>query len=88
MEKYMPNEISTAAATLGRKGGASKSPAKRAAVRENGRKGGRPRTRPYCEDCDLPIRGELYVADRVVFDEAVHEATLCQYCYERWHAKH
>lgn len=41
MEKYIPSEISTAAAVLGRKGGASKSPAKTAAVRENGRRGGR-----------------------------------------------
>ncbi len=43
MEKFVPDEIITAAATMGRKGGASKSPAKTAAVRENGRKGGRPR---------------------------------------------
>ena len=33
----------TAAAALGRKGGSSKSPAKQAAVRENGKKGGRPK---------------------------------------------
>lgn len=35
--------ISEAAAALGRKGGASRSAAKVAAVRENGRKGGRPK---------------------------------------------
>lgn len=37
------SDISSAAALLGRKGGSSKSESKRAAVRENGRKGGRPR---------------------------------------------
>ena len=36
-------EISAAAAALGRRGGASRSAAKVAAVRENGRKGGRPK---------------------------------------------
>lgn len=36
-------EVSHAAATLGRKGGAAKSDAKAAASRENGKKGGRPR---------------------------------------------
>lgn len=50
------NELSSAAAALGRlggmKGGKSKSAAKIAAVRENGRKGGRPkgsknRPKPY-----------------------------------------
>ncbi len=35
--------ITSAAALLGRKGGAAKSPAKAAAVRENGKRGGRPR---------------------------------------------
>ena len=35
-------DISSAAATLGRKGGKSRSPAKVDAVRENGKKGGRP----------------------------------------------
>jgi len=35
-----------AAAILGRRGGAKKSPAKTAAARLNGAKGGRPRTRP------------------------------------------
>jgi hypothetical protein len=34
--------VSEAAKTLGRKGGSSKSEAKQAAVRENGKKGGRP----------------------------------------------
>jgi hypothetical protein len=33
-------------AELGRRGGAKKSPVKTAAVRENGKKGGRPRTKP------------------------------------------
>lgn len=37
------NEISKAAAALGKKGGAVKSDKKAAAVRENGKKGGRPR---------------------------------------------
>jgi hypothetical protein len=39
-------EIASAAATLGRKGGASRSKAKQAASRENGNKGGRPRINP------------------------------------------
>ena len=37
------NDISAAAAALGRKGGKSKSEAKAKAARENGKKGGRPR---------------------------------------------
>jgi len=37
-------ERSTAAATLGRKGGAARTPAKKAASAANGRKGGRPAT--------------------------------------------
>lgn len=37
------NDLSTAAAALGRKGGSARSEAKTAAVRENGRKGGRPK---------------------------------------------
>ena len=37
------NKISKAAAALGKKGGQAKSPAKKAASRENGKKGGRPR---------------------------------------------
>lgn len=36
-------EVSAAAAALGRLGGLSRSPAKIAAVRENGKKGGRPK---------------------------------------------
>ncbi len=40
----MENDISKAAAALGRRGGASKSDAKRAASAANGRKGGRPPT--------------------------------------------
>jgi len=39
----MEINISAAASTLGRKGGLSKSPAKSAASRENGRLGGRPK---------------------------------------------
>jgi len=37
------NEITKAAATLGRLGGLARSEKKAAAVRENGKKGGRPR---------------------------------------------
>jgi len=37
---------SEAAAILGRKGGSAKSPRKTAAVRENGKKGGRPKLYP------------------------------------------
>ena len=40
------NEIKSAAAALGRKGGKSKSAAKLAAIAENGKKGGRPKS-PY-----------------------------------------
>lgn len=40
-----PN-TSKAAAILGAKGGASKSPAKIAAARENGKRGGRPKKAP------------------------------------------
>lgn len=39
----MTDEISAAAATLGRKGGLSTSEAKQAASRENGKRGGRPK---------------------------------------------
>lgn len=39
----MTNELSKAAAALGRKGGKAKSEAKTKAARENGKKGGRPR---------------------------------------------
>ena len=42
----IPPEVSAAAAALGRLGGLSRSPAKVAAVRENGKKGGRPRKLP------------------------------------------
>ena len=45
-ERKAMTDTSTAAATLGRKGGQSTSEAKRAAVRENGKKGGRPRKSP------------------------------------------
>jgi hypothetical protein len=38
-----PTDTSAAASTLGRRGGQSTSEAKRAAVRENGKKGGRPK---------------------------------------------
>lgn len=40
----MKNEISNAASVLGRKGGSVKSEAKTKAARENGKRGGRPRT--------------------------------------------
>jgi hypothetical protein len=39
----MSDEISKAAAAMGRKGGASKSDAKKAAAWANGKKGGRPK---------------------------------------------
>ena len=39
----MTNDTSTAAATLGRKGGQSKSKAKQDAAKKNGKKGGRPK---------------------------------------------
>lgn len=38
-----PQQIHAAAVALGRRGGQAKSAAKAAAVRENGKKGGRPR---------------------------------------------
>lgn len=40
------SKINSAAALLGRKGGKAKSEAKTAAVRANGKKGGRPRKTP------------------------------------------
>lgn len=48
LEKYIMEEIQMRlyAATLGRKGGASRSEAKQAASRENGKRGGRPRINP------------------------------------------
>lgn len=49
-------EISEAAATLGRKGGSAKTPAKVAASRENGKKGGKPRNITInMEDAGIPI---------------------------------
>lgn len=42
MDKYARDGLSSAASALGKVGGASKSPAKSAASRENGRLGGRP----------------------------------------------
>jgi hypothetical protein len=42
-KKQNQNELSGAAAVLGRKGGAAKTPAKARAARANGKKGGRPR---------------------------------------------
>lgn len=41
----MNDELSKAAAALGRKGGKSRSKAKKEASRENGKKGGRPRSK-------------------------------------------
>jgi|HubBroStandDraft_1064217.scaffolds.fasta_scaffold120907_3 hypothetical protein len=38
--------LSVSAAALGQKGGSASSPAKTAAVRENGKRGGRPRRKP------------------------------------------
>ena len=49
MDKYAKDGLSAAASALGKVGGASKSPAKSAASRENGRLGGRP---------PLPVRIE------------------------------
>jgi hypothetical protein len=43
----MNDPIKKAAAMLGRKGGRVKSEAKAEAVRANGRRGGRPSTKPY-----------------------------------------
>lgn len=45
--------ISAAAALLGRKGGLVKSERKTAAVRENGKRGGRPRR--VCVHCSEPV---------------------------------
>jgi RecJ-like exonuclease len=47
----MKNAISKAAAALGKKGGASKSAAKKAASKENGKLGGRPRRIVACANC-------------------------------------
>jgi hypothetical protein len=53
-------DIRKAAALLGRKGGSAKSARKTAAVRENGRKGGRPRTgRRYRVYATLPNRATI-----------------------------
>jgi hypothetical protein len=48
-QRNMP-PIDSPAATLGRKGGRSRSPAKVAAARENGKKGGRPRKKEVLND--------------------------------------
>lgn len=42
------SKLNSAASLMGRKGGASKSPAKRRASRANGKLGGRPRQFPRC----------------------------------------
>ena len=64
-------EITTAAATLGRKGGAVKSEAKTTTARANGAKGGRPRqdtvyARTYgtstdCRELVLTVRGKWFI---------------------------
>lgn len=46
----MTNKITSAAAVLGKLGGSVKSEAKAASSRENGKRGGRPRTRPTLHD--------------------------------------
>lgn len=49
-------KISSAAATLGRKGGQSKSAAKTAAARENAKRAGRPNSWPGAEDGERWMR--------------------------------
>lgn len=46
----MANQIASAAALLGKLGGSVTSEAKAASSRENGKRGGRPRTRPTLHD--------------------------------------
>ena len=46
----MANQITSAAALLGKLGGSVTSEAKTASSRENGKRGGRPRTRPTLHD--------------------------------------
>ena len=48
-----------AAVALGRKGGLATSPAKSAAARANGAKGGRPPGRP-CARCGFMLRGQSH----------------------------
>jgi hypothetical protein len=55
----MKKEISKAAATMGRKGGAVKGGAKASAARENGAKGGRPRKYIPTHEAN-PVIGESY----------------------------
>lgn len=50
------NKISSAAATLGRKGGAKRTPAQAEARRINGAKGGRPNSWPGAEDGERWMR--------------------------------
>lgn len=49
------NEITKAAALLGRKGGLAKSAKKAAAVRSNGKKGGRPKKKSNSDSRKKPI---------------------------------
>lgn len=68
------NEITQAAATLGKLGGKSKSPAKQQAARENGRKGGRPGWCPLCGERHGSSGTPGYSCYRA--DEAEIEANL------------
>lgn len=48
-----PTRLHRAAVALGKRGGRAKTPAKAAAARANGRKGGRPRKRPPTPKVEL-----------------------------------
>lgn len=81
------NEITQAAATLGKLGGKSKSPAKQQAARENGRKGGRPIKTGYCAANQR--HGDRYDASycgpiRATDDEAVSDQQSGGYDCTRW----
>lgn len=67
-------DTKSAAALMGQKGGAAKSEAKTAAVRENGKKGGRPRKANYTRQIQLTTDQARAVLDALNGDSTAEEA--------------